>query len=221
MKTDFISKEINMITETMLDTLRKSVEGRMSPKRFDHTAEVEKMAVYLGGLYAPESIPQLRAAALLHDITKEYKPDWHLKICAERDIPLDADAIYAPKTLHARTAAALIPEEYPEYATDEIIGCVRWHTTGRSDMTLNEKLIYLADYIDMSRTFVDCVKLREIFMSEHPEKMTESERLCHLTRTLIKSYDMTIIGLLEDGLPVSRDTIEARNQLIRELEGKK
>ena len=210
-----------MITDKMLDTLRDSVSKRMSPKRFAHTVEVEKMVEYLGGLYAPEKIPELRAAALLHDITKEYKVDWHVKVCAERDIPLDADAVLAHKTLHARTAAALISEEYPEYATDEIVGCVRWHTTGRADMTLNEKLIYLADYIDMSRTFTDCVKLREMFMSESPENMTEIERHKHLTRILIASYDMTIIGLLEEGLPISIDTIKARNQLVRELEAKK
>ena len=99
------------ITESMLDTLRDKVSATMSPKRFRHTAEVEKMAEYLGGLYAPQYIPRLRAAALLHDITKEYTTELQLKICAERDIPLDADAVFAPKTLHARTAAALIPEQ--------------------------------------------------------------------------------------------------------------
>ncbi len=204
------------ITESMLDTLREKVSATMSPKRFRHTAEVEKMAEYLGGLYAPEHIPQLRAAALLHDITKEYSTELQLKICAERNIPLDADAVYAPKTLHARTAAALIPEQYPQFADDVIISAVRWHTTGRADMSICEKLIYLADYIDMSRTFEDCVRLREYFMSARPEELSEEERMKHLTSTLIMSFDMTVQGLLCDGLPVNRDTIEARNCLLRE-----
>lgn len=201
----------------MLDTLRESVSQRMSPKRFRHTAEVENMAIYLGELYAPESIPMLRAAALLHDITKEYSTDMHIKICAERDIELDADAISAPKTLHARTAAALIPEIYPEFSHPAIISAVRWHTTGREDMELTEKLIYLADYIDMSRTFEDCVRLREFFMAANPEEMSDAQRLAHLTRTLIMSYDMTVRGLIEDGKPISSDTVRARNQLIRQL----
>ena len=205
-----------MITEETLDTLRAAVSKRMSPKRFRHTAEVEKMAAYLGGLYAPNKIPELRAAALLHDITKEYSVDLHLKICAENDVALDADAFYAPKTLHARTAAALIPKEFPWLATEEIISCVRWHTTGRENMTLLEKLIYLADYIDMSRTFEDCVRLREFFMSAEPESMNQEKRLSHLRDTLIMSFDMTAKGLLDDGLPISCDTVRARNQLIRE-----
>lgn len=205
-----------MINESMLDTLRESVQQRISPKRFRHTAEVEKMAEYLGKIYAPDCVQELRAAALLHDITKECSADWHLKICAERDIELDADAIFAPKTLHARTAAALIPELYPKFAQPNVVSCVRWHTTGRAGMTLCEKLIYLADYIDMSRTFEDCVRLREEFMSANPESMDENDRLKHLRRVLIMSYDMTVRGLLEERLPISRDTVEARNELIRE-----
>ena len=83
-------------------------------------------------------------------------------------------------------------------------------------MTLCEKLIYLADYIDLSRTFEDCVRLREYFFSANPETMGEEERLAHLRNTLILSFDMTVRGLLEEGAPVSPDTMDARNQLIIE-----
>ena len=210
-----------MITETMLDELRESVSSGMSPKRFRHTAEVEKMAVRLAELYAPHRTAELRAAALLHDLTKEYSTELQIKICAERDVELDADALYAPKTLHARTAAALLPERFPQFATDVITGCVRWHTTGREGMTIEEKIIYLADYIDMSRTFEDCVKLREYFFSAHPVDMNESEREAHLRRTLIMSFDMTAAALLEEGYPISVDTVRARNQLVREELSKK
>ncbi len=205
-----------MITEQMLDTLREEIQAAMSPKRFFHTAEVEKMAAYLGSLYVPDKILELRAAALLHDTTKEKAPEWHIMICAEHGVELNRDALLAAKTLHAVTAAALIPEDFPELATDEIIGCVRWHTTGKEGMTVLEKIIYLADYIDMSRTFEDCVELREFFMSAHPENMDMADRLRHLDDTLILSFDMTVRGLLEDGKLISRDTINARNALIRD-----
>ena len=204
------------ITEQMLDELRRKIENKMSPKRFRHTAEVEKMAAYIGSIYAPEKIPVLRAAALLHDVTKEYSTEAHLKICGQNGISLDRDAMFAPKTLHARTAAALIPSEYPEFADDEIISAVRWHTTGRADMTLTEKIIYLADYIDMSRTFEDCVMLRDYFMGEIPEKLEGIEKEKHLRLTLIMSFDLTINALTYDGLPISKDTVEARNQLVCE-----
>lgn len=203
-----------MFSEEMLLSLHESVKGRMSEKRFFHTAEVEKMAVRLAELYCPDKRDVLRAAALLHDITKEYDADEHLALFEKHGISVTAEDLLAPKTHHAKSAAALIPEEYPEFATDEVISCVRWHTTGRMGMTLTEKIVYLADYIDMSRKFEDCVRLREFFFSAEPEKMSESERLSHLDKTLILSFDMTIAGLIEGGSVISSDTFRARNSLI-------
>ena len=203
-----------MITERMLNDLREELATKMSPKRYRHTVEVEKMAERLGVLYAPEKIPMLRGAALLHDLTKEYSPDRQIFVCAQKGLAVSRSEIYAPKTFHARTAAALIPDEYPAFADEELISCVRWHTTGRAGMTLCEKLIYLADYIDMSRTFEDCVTLRNFFFDAKPETMSEKQRLAHLRDTLILSYDMTIRGLLDNGKLISTYTMEARNELI-------
>jgi HD superfamily phosphohydrolase YqeK len=83
-------------------------------------------------------------------------------------------------------------------------------------MTLCEQLVYLADYIDLSRTFEDCVRLRNFFFESHPEKMEEKARLAHLRDTLILSFDMTIKDLIAEGTPVASDTSEARNSLLLE-----
>ena len=205
-----------MITEQSLSALRASLASSMSEKRYRHTVEVENMVIRLGELYAPEKILMLRAAALLHDITKEYSSDRHLMIFAQKGLTLTREDLLAPKTFHARTAAALIGESYPELAEDEVISCVRWHTTGRRGMTLCEKLVYLADYIDLSRHFENCVRLRNFFFDAHPEAMDEAARLAHLRDTLILSYDMTIADLLSEGAPISPDTFEARNELVTE-----
>ena len=205
-----------IITEEMLDVLRAQVRAEMSQKRFIHTAEVEKMAAYLGSIYAPDKIPMLRAAALLHDVTKEYSYAEQIELCQKYGVELEADAYFAPKTLHARTAAVIISDKFPDFADAEIISCVRYHTTGRENMMLCEKLIYLADYIDMSRTFEECVKLRNYFLAADPEKLGEAERLSHLDATLIVSFDMTVRALVKEGTPISLDTVAARNQLIRE-----
>ena len=200
--------------ETALDRLRESVREGMSEKRFRHTAAVEKMAARLGELYAPDKIDILRAAALLHDITKEYSSEKQLQICREFGIIISKQDILTPKTFHAKTAAALIPTRYPEFADPEVISAVRWHTTGRADMSLLEKIVYLADYIDESRTFPDCVALRNLFWDAAPQSMSPEEREAHLDRVLIRSFDMTLAGLIEEGAPVSEDTFSARNSLI-------
>ena len=202
--------------EAMLAALRRDVGADMSQKRLTHTLEVEKMAVRLGRLYTPDKLDILRAAALLHDITKEYSSDKQLQICREFGIIISKQDILTPKTFHAKTAATLIPSLYPAFADAEVLSAVRWHTTGRADMTLTEKLVYLADYIDESRTFDDCVTLRRMFWEAEPGKMGEAERRKHLDRVLIRSYDMTLAGLIAEGAPISDDTFRARNALIVE-----
>lgn len=208
-----------MISEEMLDALRVALtqerdSGRMSEKRFRHTIEVEKMAARLAELYVPEKSDILRAAALLHDITKECSFEEHLEICGSGGMALTEYDTSAPKTLHAMSAAVKIEKEMCEYDVDEVKNCVRWHTTGRGGMTLCEKLIYLADYIDMSRTFEDCVKLREYFFGKDIEAMNDKQKEEHLDDTLILSYDMTIKALTEDGKIISPDTVDARNELV-------
>ena len=113
----------------------------------------------------------------------------------------------------------LIPALYPEFADDEVVSAVRWHTTGREDMTLLEKIVYLADYIDESRKFEDCVKLRNIFWDACPENMSADERDRHLTKTLLISFDMTLAGLISENAPISDDTFKARNSIILSLCG--
>lgn len=203
-------------SEEGLAALRSKVSAGMSPKRFRHTAEVEKMAARLAALFCPEETDRLRAAALLHDVTKELSLFEQLGLCVRLNVPREEGDVLAPKCFHAKTAAALIPAAYPEYDTPVVVNAVRWHTTGHADMTLTEKLIYLADYIDESRTFPDCVTLRNAFWDADPAAMTPDGRLSHLRDVLITSYDMTIRALLEDGVPVSPDTMYARNRLLLE-----
>ena len=196
--------------------LREQVISEMSPKRFQHTAAVEDMVTRLASLFCPEDTPALRAAALLHDVTKEYDAATHMEMLTRAGQAPTGGEEYAPKTFHARTAALLIPQRYPEFNCETVVSAVRWHTTGREGMTLTEKLLYLADYIDQSRLFPDCVRLRSFFWDARPEKMTEAERLAHLRRTLIMSFDMTMRALLSEDAIISPDTALARNQLVLE-----
>ena len=136
-----------------ITALRETVISEMSPKRFHHTAAVEDMAVRLATLYCPEEIPALRAAALLHDITKEYDIPTQMGLLMEAGEPVTAGDVFSHKTFHARTAALLIPDNYPAFNCEVVVNAVRWHTTGREGMTLTEQLLYLVDYIDESRLF--------------------------------------------------------------------
>lgn len=204
------------ITEQMLDALREGIMKSMSQKRFCHTVAVEQMVARLCALFCPEQTLKMRAAALLHDITKELKTDEQAALCRTYGLPLTDADLLAPKTLHARTAAAKIAVEYPAFDDPTVTEAVRWHTTGHAGMTLTEKLLYLADYIDESRTFESCVILRRYFWGAEPESMSQERREALLRKTLILSYDMTVRDLIGEGKPVATDTVEARNELLLE-----
>ena len=205
--------------EADLTALRETVREQMSPKRFHHTAAVEDMVTRLATLYCPEEIPALRAAALLHDITKEYDIPTQMGLLMEAGEPVTPGDVFSHKTFHARTAALLIPDNYPAFNCETVVSAVRWHTTGHRGMTLTEKLLYLADYIDESRTFENCVTLRRRFWDADPARMDQATREVHLRDILILSYDMTVRDLLDEGAPVAEDTVLARNELLLERAG--
>ena len=157
---------------------------------------------------------ELRAAALLHDLTKELSLQEQIKLCRQYGLRVSKMERLSPKTFHARTAAALIPHTFADFATPTVIQAVRWHTTGHAGMTLTEKLIYLADYIDLSRTYPACVLLRETFFAKDVEAMTAEERMRHLDDVLLLSFDLTLKDLVEEGAPIAPDTVKARNELL-------
>ncbi len=202
------------ITTNMLNALRKHVGQTLSPKRFAHTVAVEEMVVRLCALYCPEEELPLRAAALLHDRTKELSTEEQIALSKQLGLPVSQGDKLSPKTFHARTASALIPVEYPQFAHPTVVSAVRWHTTGHAGMTLTEKLLYLADYIDDSRTFPSCVMLRKSFWDADPASMSKEARESLLCDVLLLSYDMTIHDLLAEKHPIDADTIASRNELL-------
>ncbi len=203
-------------SEEQISSLRKTISDSrdLSDRRKAHILAVERMAARLGELFAPDKTDLLRVAALLHDVTKEYPTEKQLELCSLYGHTVTDAERCAPKTLHAITAALIIPDRFPDYADPTVISAVRWHTTGCEDMTLCDELIYLADYIDDTRSFDDCVTLRNAFFDAHPERMSADERLEHLDGILITSYNMTVKSLLADGSPISPDTVLSMNRLI-------
>ncbi|MBQ8351009.1 MAG: bis(5'-nucleosyl)-tetraphosphatase (symmetrical) YqeK [Clostridia bacterium] len=204
------------ITEKALDSLRKTLSGRIKEHRFLHTLGVEKEIVKLGKIYLPQDILRLRAAALLHDVTKEYTTQEQLELCRRYHLPVTEVDRLSPKIFHARTAVGVIQDEFSAFADPVILDAIAKHTTGAREMSLFAKLLYLADYIEETRTFDDCVMLRQAFW-EPIFALSQEERLAHLNRVLLRSFDMTIVSLLKEGCVIAPATIDSRNALIEEI----
>ncbi|MBE6725170.1 MAG: HD domain-containing protein [Ruminococcaceae bacterium] len=199
------------LDEEALRQLAEDVRPYLTEKRYAHTLAVEKEAARLGELYLPDRIASLRASALLHDITKKESVEKQLQLCREFGIMTDEADLLSPSVFHAKTAAAVAGRDFASYVDDEILGGIRWHTTGRAGMTVFESLVYLADYIEETRTFDDCVRLRRDFRGRLRDGADPDEAL---TDTMIESFDLTIEGLIRDGAPIAADSVAARNWFI-------
>lgn len=205
---------ITAVQETSLSELRMRIGLHMKDRRLSHTLAVEREAASLSKLYVPEMEYTLRCAALLHDITKELSFEKQLQLCEEFDIIYSHDEMFTPKIFHSRTAPAVIKRDFPEFCSEELLSAVRWHTTGHTDMTVGEMIIFLADYIEDTRTFESCMELRRFFYSGLESLKSESDRIAHLYDTMILAFDMTVRELTEARLPIHLDTVAARNYFV-------
>lgn len=203
-----------MKDEYSIENLRQIVKSHISGKRYDHTLGVEREIERLGEIFLPDRITELRAAALLHDITKTLNLDEHLKIYEKYNATPSESCLRAHKLLHSQTAALIVENEYPRYALPDIMSSILNHTSGKAGMSVFDMLLFLADYIEDGRSFSDCVVLREFFWNDIADKKSEEERLSHLYATMAYGLDMTIENLIDEGKFIAPETVDARNWFI-------
>lgn len=121
----------------------------LKPKRFLHTLGVEETAVRLARAYGI-SEAEASTAALLHDCAKNLSEEELLQICEKEHVDLDPNSAY-PQLLHAFAAPYTAQQRFGNVFSPEILNAIRYHTTGRAEMTLLDKIIFSADYTEPGR----------------------------------------------------------------------
>ena len=181
------------------DELRPIALSYLKPKRMPHVLGTEQEAVRLAERYGAD-VTKARIAALLHDCTKKLDMDEQLALCKKYHIPLDELEQKALKLLHSKTGAAIARDVFA--VDDDVYNAIMYHTTGKPDMTLLEKIIYLADYIEPTRDFPGVEALRRTVYED-------------LDRGLLMGLTMTIDEMEEMGNPVHHMTRDARDYLMK------
>ena len=151
-----------------LEWLRAESYACIKPKRVPHVQGTEEVAVRLAARWGADA-QDAAEAAILHDITKRLDANEQLRMCAEYGIINDNSEIENPKLLHAKTGAAYARKRFG--VTDAVYDAIRWHTTGRAGMSLLEKIVYLADYIEPHRDFEGVELLRTLACTDLDEAM--------------------------------------------------
>lgn len=211
-----------MITEQMLDVLRFDMKAHLGKKRFLHTVGVEKEMRALAEIYMPSKIHDAACAGLLHDITKEFSYEQQIALAEKYKIEISFPSKDSAALFHSKTGAFFAKERYPFLVSDEIFSAIWKHTTASAKMSLMDKLLYLADFIEEGRTYKSCVSLRYEFYSGLENVI--DDKLCFLNEIMIKAYDYSLEALKRDGLYISPSTLEAKEEAIKErfaYQGKK
>ena len=132
-----------------IEKLDKKLKKELDHGRYWHSLGVMYTAAALAMQYGCD-LNAAMTAGLLHDCAKCIPNDRKIEMCEKYAIPVSEIEKKAPYLLHSKLGAYLAKTKYG-VEDEEILNAIRWHTTGCPDMTLLEKIIYLADYIEPGR----------------------------------------------------------------------
>ena len=129
--------------------IRKKVKKELDKERYEHTKGVMYTAACLAMAYEAD-IDKAMLAGLLHDCAKCIPNDEKIALCEKHDMLISAVERENPHLLHAKAGAILAEKKYGVH-DPEILHAIIVHTTGEPEMSLLDKIIYVADYIEPKR----------------------------------------------------------------------
>ena len=180
-----------------IDDYKAILKENLIEKRYFHSLCVADEAKRLSLKYGADS-DKMYLAGLLHDITKNKSDKSQLQLCEKFGIMLNRTELSSPLIWHAITGA-----EYVKRELGIIISAIRYHTTGKANMSLPEKIIFTADLTSKDRSYPDIAEIR-----------AAADR--DLDECILKVLKFTITDIVSKGNPLHPDTLEAYNYLITE-----
>lgn len=192
----YAEKESGTLEEQILFALSK----KLGEKRLKHTMGVAKCARMLAFRYGADP-DKAYIAGLLHDIEKEDSIGNMLRFC--KDLKLDKELLESRALLHGPAGAEYAKQTFS--VDDDIYSACFYHTTGRENMSLLEKIVYLADCIEENRTQPGVNTLREAAKTS-------------IDKAVLLAMNNTISYLSEKGMKIYKKTLDAQNYLLKYME---
>ncbi len=187
-----------------IDKLREKIKEKLSAKRFKHVLGVEKMCVILAEKYG-ENIEKARIAALLHDYMKETNIEILKDMC--KDVAEIKGYETLLEILHGFAGAMAAEKEF-NIEDEDILNAIKYHTIGRENMSLLEKIVYIGDAVEEGRNYPCVDEIR-------------AEVLKDLDSGIIMEVNRKTEYLEEKGGIIHINTIKMRDSLLKEREMRK
>jgi len=182
-----------------IEQIQSILKEKLSLHRYHHSLRVQETAEKLAKIYNV-SIEKASIAGLVHDCAKDLSDDELLKYAIEFGILIDDIFYYQRQLLHGIVSMELAKMEF-KIEDEEILNAIRFHTTGRENMSTLEKIVFIADYIEPGRTFKEVEQLRK-------------EAFSNLDLACLMAMDNTIRYVLSKGDLLHPLTVEARNFIL-------
>jgi len=176
------------------ERLRKQLQSMLTPGRYRHSLCVQRRASALARLHGADWF-RAGVAGLVHDVCHCMPPEVQLKYLEEHGILLDDFYLRHPQIWHAITGSILLCDEW-NVGDKAILRAVRYHTTGREEMTGLEKIVYLADATSEDRDYPGVLELRALADAD-------------LNRAMYRSLHRNAMNVVAMGEPVVTEAWEA------------
>ena len=189
-----------MYNEALKEKIKKDLQQSLSKHRYTHVLGVAAKARELAGQYGGD-LDQAEVAGLLHDAAKQ-KTLADMQTLARRSFgdTLPDTIMSIGSLLHGYAAVTIAKEMYGIHDED-LLAALAHHTTGAEQMSTLEKIIFIADYIEVNRDFDGVEHLRSIAAQD-------------LDQAVLAGYDSTISHLLDQKKTIYTGTVINRNALI-------
>lgn len=174
--------------------LERYIRVRLTEKRYRHTEGVIATAVELAKRYGADE-EKTYIAALFHDACKNLDSD-EINMLVE-EYGIGSVYIDKPQLAHSKLAAKILEDRFG--ITDEdILNAVSYHTTGRANMSLLEKIVYVADAVEPNRTYPEAEELNRLAFQD-------------LDQAGYEIADRAIRRVKDQGMFLDEDTVKARD----------
>ncbi|MCG7338572.1 bis(5'-nucleosyl)-tetraphosphatase (symmetrical) YqeK [Staphylococcus sp. ACRSN] len=173
------------------------VKEKLPQKRFEHSMRVSETAMKLADIYDGDK-EKAQLAGILHDYSKYDDLGEMYQIVTRYN--LDSKLLsYGSEILHGPVCAVIMKEKYG-IEDDEVLRAIEYHTTGRAQMTKTEKLVFVADYIELGRKTPGVEEIRDLAYNQGS-----------LDKTIYEISKRTVLYLIGKDINVFDATIACLN----------
>lgn len=190
----------------MVEIIKQDLINKLSKDRYEHTLRVVDMCVRLAEKYGAD-LEKTKMAALLHDSAKLSSNEEQVKMADSLNLLSEDIYYYNKEIVHPILGAKLAEDKYA-IDDEDILNAIKYHTTGRENMSLLEKIIFIGDYIEPERKFDGIEEIRELAFKD-------------LDASILLALNTSLKFLLENDRLISPNTLKSRNYLMIEKIKKK